>query len=149
MQSFKQYLIEVKRTVDRAIKLGEYISKKQKLKYKPTLTDKLFKRKTDDLIYFKNYNPLHRIKAEHLYSQLKHKNFSEKEISKIPINNLIPTQDATHFNKEKAISKFNDKTPIKILKHKNNHYIIDGHHRILAHHLQGETHINAQIKEIS
>lgn len=155
MKPYKQFISEVVRDAGRAKKLGTYLANRHNQK-KKSISDRIATflnvRKTDDLIHFNNFKKQHQKLGEHLYKKAeksgKIRDYLTAPVTKVPIKHIIPTQDATHFTASGYDEKIKDKTPVKIIHHKGNHYLIDGHHRLLDHKLRGETHINAKILDI-
>ena len=155
MKTFKAFIEESIRTVDRALKLGDRLadkSKKDWQKQPPSYmqnralsvsSHKLVSGSKPDYAGMNAY----KAKAER-GRDVFDPSVNKPNISRIAINNLTPSQASTDWNAEKAKEKLNDKTPILVLRHNDKHYIIDGHHRVVASRLKGETHINANIQEL-
>ncbi len=140
MKTFKQHLNEVVRDEKRATKLGLYLAKRHS---------------GSNNIFFKNYDD-HKAKiADHAYgkgyknSRSKGSNinadFDKSETKKIPLNKLHVTQDYTEFSKKGARWKMKDKDAVHVIKHGKDHFLINGHHRYIAHKLLGKKHIDAKI----
>lgn len=72
----------------------------------------------------------------------------EKNVQKVKISDLTYTQGHTGWDREKAKAKLDDKEPINVLHHDGKHYVIDGHHRVMARRLLGHKDIDADVRSI-
>lgn len=66
------------------------------------------------------------------------------EVKKMKISDLKPTQPFVRTNDvEKLRSKVSEKDPshIRVVTHKGEHYIDDGHHAVMAAKMRGDEHV--------
>lgn len=136
MKTFNQFICERVRTKKEATKLGLYLSKRHG---GGIIRNKNHDEKTGDYLYGKAYKDS-RDAGTNLHAK-----FHNSETHKLPIKSIKVTQSETAFNKTGSKRKFNDKEPIKVIHHKGVHYVVDGHHRIMAHKLLGKKHIDAKV----
>lgn len=145
------YLTEVarERSVDRAAKLGSY------------LADRHFKQghtsvKND--IKFVNWKGLDKktLAADTAYSKHAAKRGEREDhlwntapVHKLHVKSLNMMQDGTSFESHYAKDKkFKDDKPVEVIKHKGQHYLINGHHRYMAARLQNKSHIHAHVVDL-
>jgi hypothetical protein len=155
MKSFTEFMSESKRTLQRAIGLGDRLAQRSKEEWE--------KQPPSYMRHKAMQNPAHKLvgasgidyagmEAYKIKAERGHDVFDpstkKPNISKIAIKDLVPSQEFTSWDREKAKEKFKDNAPIRVLFHKNKHYVIDGHHRIVAARLKGEKHIDANIQSL-
>ena len=153
MKTVKQLLVEVKRTPDRAIKLVNYITKRQGHKdyYHHDSQYDSFDRDNIERAVTK-----YQIKNNHTKDQMRlgsiddrlSKEFKSAEVKKLPLNKISTTQNTVETPGVVKKLKEPDNDPIKVIKHKGLHYVVNGHHRYAAARLSGDTHINAHVVSI-
>ena len=155
MKSFREFVAEVARSPERAIKLGNYLQKKSHDEWqkepsgylnnmmKTSSNHKLFK---DVKKGWDNAEVGRRAKQNksHIFDH----DIRTPNIKKVKISDLIPLQAHTDWNPDKAKEKLEDNTPINVLHHEGKMYVVDGHHRVVAHRLLGKTHIDANVQTI-
>ena len=155
MKSFREFVAEVARSPERAIKLGNYLQKKSHDEWqkepsgylnnimKTGSNHKLFK---DVKKGWDNAEVGRRAKQNksHIFDH----DVRTPNIKKVKISDLIPLQAHTDWNPDKAKEKLEDNTPINVLHHEGKMYVVDGHHRVVAHRLLGKTHIDANVQTI-
>lgn len=155
MFGFRQFLLEVIRDEDRASKLGTYLTARHAKYHKPDMLQKLFhdklfgdrpERKRTDKIYLNKFSRIDVMRATHAYEKAKLLYPHIKPIRTVlPIDKIIVTQPSTTFKAEKA---FKNTTPVAVIKHKDQHFIVDGHHRLIDHKLTGKKLINADVYDL-
>lgn len=129
MITFKEFLIEVKRSADRADNLANYVSRRQGHPGHISL-----KQSYDD------FNAAHRkmrnqYKGLHTWEIFK---YHGQEASVHP-KHLISTQDSIRHDTVTFMNyKLQDEDPINVIKHNGKHYIYDGHHRWFRDRLLGD-----------
>ncbi len=155
IKSFKQFIEEGKiRSVEQAIKLGTYLAGRHEKRF--GRAGALFGKAGDDSIRHVEYvkNPAKRAKVKEVCNkthnwQHKYGNFTmHGQPITLNTHDIIPTQPDTAFNSWKARTKFKDNDPVKVVKYQNKYYVWDGHHRLLAHKLQGIKQVNCTVLDI-
>jgi hypothetical protein len=155
MKTFKQFFDEATRTIDRALKLGDRLADKSKKdweKQPPSyMQNKALSSPSHKLISGSkpDYTGMsaYKAKAERGTDVFDPK-INEPNKTRIDIKKLIPSQAFTDWNSKKAKEKINDENPILVLHHNDKHYVIDGHHRIVAARLKGDSHIIANVQKV-
>ena len=155
MKTLKQFIEETTRTADRALKLGDRLADKSKKdweKQPPSyMQNKALSSPSHKLISGSkpDYTGMnaYKSKAERGTDVFDPK-VNKPNKTRIDIKKLIPSQAFTDWDSKKAKEKLGDENPILVLHHNDKHYVIDGHHRIVAARLKGETHINANIQKV-
>lgn len=135
MKTFKQHLTEVVRDEKRATKLGVYLAKR----HGGVIKNKDYDEKAGDIAYGSAYKDS-RDKGHNLQNR-----FHNTETTKVQIDSLKLTQAHTIFNKSGAKKKFKDTEPVSVVHHNGTHYLVNGHHRYIAHKLLGKKHIDAKV----
>jgi hypothetical protein len=152
--TFREWLFEVARSPERAIKLGNYLAAKSQKGWEK-----------EPIGYYTNAMMTRSIKTHKLFPDVKkgreigdigrdaYKRRLDifkrpPNIESIKISDLILTQANTDWDEEKAKSKLKDDAPINVLRYEGKMYVIDGHHRVVAQRLLGKTHINANVQSI-
>jgi uncharacterized ParB-like nuclease family protein len=146
------------RSLSRAIKLGDRLAKKSAeawekeppsyMKHKATSTSshKLVKGTNvsdEDYAGMERYK--HHVRKGHdVFDPDKVK----PNIQDVPIHHLTPTQSYTEWNHDAAPKHMKNREHILVVRHKGKHYIIDGHHRVVAARLRGEKTINANVQDL-
>lgn len=132
MITFKEFLAEVKRSPERAMKLMNYVADRHggdsnELRFK-------------DWHYKGDRDPEYHDEA-HM--------FDYRGVQKLAIKHITPGQGHFSFAGIKHyVQDGNDHNkPIVVIKHEGEHYIQDGHHRYVSRKLLGHEHINAHVYE--
>ena len=135
MLSFIQYLTEVKRDNERAVKLGLYLAQRHN-KYRSHLAPQWRQRK--DTVFLDKYTKKPPLELHDRDPYTTHD---------LPVHSLHPIQDTVNWNDSKSHAKIKDKTPIDVVYHAktDKHYIWNGHHRWLAAKLRGDKTIKANV----
>lgn len=155
MKTFDQFVTEVKRSPERAAKLGDYLAArhiKRDFKYhakrdwpttgRVSLADHIQGRYdyegSDDAALEKGYTH-----ADRLFRKKKWRN-----IQKIPLKNIRMMQGHADFSGNYYLKHKQDvPRPINVIQTSDHLYhIIDGHHRYLEARLRGDTHIEANVQ---
>ena len=155
MKTFKEFVAEVARSPERAIKLGNYLQKKSHVEWQKEPNDSGFnnyKLKTSsNHKLFKDVKKGWDDATVVMKSLGKSKAFDDdtpKNIKKVKISSLIQMQSYTDWNPDKAKEKLEDNEPISVIRHQGKMYVYNGHHRVVAHRLLGKTHIDANVQTI-
>ena len=133
MFSFKNFLIEVVRSSDRAINLLRYIHGRQ------DVADE------GDPYQMRNLIPSAYERPQVSYNDFLY----SRNIEKVPVKNIVSGQ---HLVSRKVIEgkingtiKDHDPEIPYIIHHKGKHILIDGNHRVNKALLTGESHIEANV----
>ena len=121
LERFRKHGIKYKHKIEERVRTPEEASK---------LVDYMDKR-----------NIKHKVHADihgKVFSWQKH------ERKRIPIKDLHTTQGWLKGPRVKRQLN-TDRKPITVVNHQGTHYIKDGHHRVMAARLRGETHIDAKV----
>lgn len=155
IKSFSAFLWEVFRDEKRAFKLGHYLAKRHKKQAegigekRPTIMHRDYNDADDEHLF-------HRAVAQLAFGNWaeRMKLNDESEVAKhapkkkVPVKDLHSTQEGTHFDSANAAWKFKDTDPILVAHHGGKHFIINGHHRVMAHKLRGQSHIDAHVVDL-
>lgn len=145
MLTFKQYIDEVARDIERATKLGTYLAKRHTPEGGRHLASNI-RFKGHDVHANNEKAEEGAEKLRKVQNGLRALHFDENEVSHIKVDSLHPTQDDTafygHIYKD---FKSKDTHPIRVVKHEGKHYIWDGHHRWIDHKLRGKETIAAHV----
>lgn len=154
MKRFSIFLLEaIKRSPERAAKLGEYLVKRENRRrenkrdtfqlpawHKNTYTDN-YEDPHDDKYFDKAWT------SAHNYFRKRKKN-----IEKLPIKDLLKKNwQPVSFNRDYFLKhKIHDNKPINVARSRKtgNTEIINGYHRLAAKWLQGHTHIDANVQDV-
>lgn len=137
MLSFSQFITERKRTPERANKLGSYLAKRHSggslitLHHDKHTSDHVFNKLVDH--------------GEASGDKYLHKVFAKEKTQKVKISDLHSTQGNVAWKEHMGKHKLKDRESIEVVHYKGKHYIMNGHHRVIAHKLLGKTHINAKV----
>jgi hypothetical protein len=154
MKTFKEFVAEVARSPERAIKLGNYLQKKSHDEWQKEPSDYVNNKMkiSSNHKLFKNVKQGRDDAASVLKVLGKSKAFDQSytpaNIKNVKISNLIPMQAHTDWNPDKAKEKLEDNEPISVIHHQGKMYVYNGHHRVVAHRLLGKTHIDANVQTI-
>jgi hypothetical protein len=136
-EAFKA-LCEVHRDDERAIKLGNYIAKKHNgtipLPHHQDMDHEDFPEEVKALAY---------------HFDGEKDGWPKVKPQKVNVSHLIPLQPETDFDGEHAKSKLHDNNPITVIKHFDDHYIMDGNHRVVGKRLKGEKEIDAYVHDVA
>lgn len=73
----------------------------------------------------------------------------DQPIETVPVNKIIPQQEMVQKNKLQSIldngTKLNNYNDVTFAKTKNKYYLIDGHHRVSAKILLGNTSVKGHV----
>jgi hypothetical protein len=151
VKSFKQFVLEVKRGDDRALKLHSYLVKRSDRDgphpmgpgYLPMKLHKDLK--------------AHKREFEKVASKAmnKHRDISKlwnkknSSLENLDIKTVHQTQGWIGIrNREDYDRTKNNEDPINVFRWKGQHYVIDGHHRWHRHRLTGKTHIQGRVHNL-
>ena len=153
----EQNVDEVARTPERAIRLGNYLANKSQGLWKKEplgyYTNKMIERGD------KTHKLFPGLKKGYETADIGKKDYHRKlgvfyglpNIQSIKVSDLIPTQGMTDWDEEIAKDKLKDESwldkPINVFLSNGKMYVIDGHHRVVAHRLLGKTQITANVQK--
>jgi hypothetical protein len=94
------------------------------------------------LIPLKNYNREKADSAFDKYDSLP-SNFPRHKDVSVPIKSINPGQEYVNFSDREKLDKklASDSDRVIIVKHKDEHYALDGHHKLFTEWGKGKTHI--------
>lgn len=148
----EEFITEVKRDSDRAIKLANYISKRHSgIKAQFFRPDSEFDEHDRNTLL--RAVEKYQIRSGHSPEKIRTGNIDDRLSSefktaksvKFPIHKIITTQSTVETPGVVYKLKHGDTDPVKIVKHKGIHYLVNGHHRYSAAKLKGDTHIPAHV----
>lgn len=139
-----------KKTINRAIKIGEYLNKR----YNRGRSERKYFVQLKDTDHDHGIEAWERVEGEKVPGYKKIRSWSSA-VKKAPIKNIKikdakPTQGLVSFHSstfKKKLQSGQTETPIVVLKHKGEHHIIDGHHRYFENSLLKRKTIKAKVVE--
>lgn len=160
MLSFKQYILEVTRSKERAAKLGDYLVKRENKRSKANR----------DVFHLPAWHHMHKPGHEHdledtdkdtesfskAYTYA-HSVFKKrkKNVVDVPVKDLLKRNwQGVNFDGKYALKAkdhgFQDKRPINVARSRETGKMemIDGFHRLASHWLQGKTHVKANVQDV-
>jgi len=145
MPTLIQLIAEVRRNIDRAAKLGNYLAKRDRRGTGNYIT--IRKNDVADWSYDKAIEG-QRVWKEKNPRASKIDYWETQKPTKISVSSLRPTQPYTYWNeKTYREKKSKDTRPIRVVKHDYEYRILDGHHRWMDHKLRGEKEIDAIVMD--
>jgi hypothetical protein len=147
--TFRDFLIEVARSPDRALKLLNYLDKRSGGKDYVRPVPRSDVAQPEDLKYVNSRLPnrdsatlIDRVKK--MYGGKPYPAPTKVSVKKIiPIQNTVETPGVA--DKLKGGNNVGDTGPVHIIRSGGKHYLLDGHHRFMAARLRGDTHIDAYV----